>query len=100
MAGTQMTGCTENMSRKGVLVRLSGEAQRAGQLQPGDFIETDVELPTRLGSARRSLYCWGVAVWWREVEGDLLLALALEHLRFRDLPRNCINVKAASALVM
>lgn len=100
MAGAQVTGRTENVSRSGVLVRLEGEAGLAERLLQGDFIEADIELPGRSSSLRRSLYCRGIAVWWRELEGDLVLALAVEHLRFRDLPRRHVDAESARSLVM
>lgn len=79
-------GETENISRWGVLVRLTSASAIGARLRQGDFVEASFELPARRDEMRRALYCRGKTVWWRVDGDDLLLGLAVDHMQFRDLP--------------
>ncbi len=93
-------GETENMSRKGVLIRLAGCSAIAARLHQGDFIEADLELPSQRQDCPRALHCRGAAVWWEVRGSDLLVGLEVAYMRFRNMPGRPVNDGTHETLVM
>ncbi len=85
----QELGRTENISRSGVLVRLPAASACVSMLTRGDHVELHLELPSRtLRYPPRSLHCLATVAWSRPAgEGDVHVALAVQQMKFRDLPR-------------
>lgn len=95
----QELGRTENVSRSGVLVRLPADSSCVSMLTRGDHVELDLELPSRLPRhPPRSLHCLATVAWSRPAGGgEMHVALAVQQMKFRDLPRSLWPLAQARA---
>lgn len=87
-------GTTENLSREGGLLRI--QTREKGERPPelGEYIEALVELPRNGGGkSSRCLHCYAKVVWTTQAEqGDHLVGIQIDWMRFEDLPtalKNC-----------
>ncbi|MBM3746084.1 MAG: hypothetical protein FJW34_09820 [Acidobacteria bacterium] len=81
----QYIGCTENLSRNGVLIRWERDQTDPELPRVGDGIALEVEWPVRRGSEWRYLWCRGRVVRVRRISatGPALVAVCVYGMRFR-----------------
>jgi hypothetical protein len=77
------TGSTENISRHGILIKITGGAQDAPRV--GEAVSVEVDLPANHGFARKCIRCQADIVRVGPLAGGGLgVALSTAQMQFRE----------------
>lgn len=81
----RVTGVSENISRRGILLRLHEEALAPDSIAVGGSATVDVELPAEHALAPRCMHCEGRVVRIASHNAEVEIAVRVDTMQFRTL---------------